>query len=70
MALSLAMSLVPSSACTLNWTKKVFGWFAVGRAGVTLYVLIYDTPDNSLFIESMVDCDTLLGKELGPGHLK
>ena len=29
------------------------------------YVLIYDTS-NSLLTESMVDRDTLLGKELGP----
>ena len=34
-------------------------------SGVALYVLIYDNS-NSLLTESMVDRDTLLGKELGP----
>ena len=32
--------------------------------------LTLDTFNNSLFTESLVDCDMLLGKVLGPVHLK
>ena len=32
--------------------------------------LTLDTSDNSLFIESMVACDKLLGSKLGPARLK
>ena len=49
-----------------NLPKKVFIWFAAEIEGleIALYVPIYDTP-NSLLTESIVDSDTLLGKELG-----
>ena len=29
-----------------NWPKKVFIWFAAGRAGVALYIPIYNTPNS------------------------
>ena len=32
--------------------------------------LTLDTPNNSLFTESMVACDKLLGNELSPARLK
>ena len=49
-----------------NWPKKAFIWFAARTEGlgVALYALIYGTY-NSLLTESMVDHDTLLGKDLG-----
>ena len=53
--------VVRSLALILKYSPQLLG---------LLLWLTLDTPDNSLFIESMVACDKLLGKERGPACLK